>query len=68
MKILKEFVKYPEFDIIEQILKENDIEIIKKSSIGIGMEYFGGGTVFDIYVDESDYEKALEIISDFKIN
>lgn len=66
MRKLKEFVNYVESQIIKQILEDESIEVFLKASIGIGKEYFGQGTVFDIYVDDKDFQKALNIIENFE--
>lgn len=66
MKLLKEFVKYPEYDIIKSILEENGIEVQLKATGNIGVPFFGDATNCDIYVPEEYYDRSIEIINEYK--
>lgn len=68
MKKLKINTNYVESKIIEQILEDNNIPVLKKASYGIGADYFGEGVLQDIYVNDNDYDRAIEIIEIYHKN
>jgi aminomethyltransferase len=66
LKKVKEFYDFSRSQILKQVLENNGIQAFLKSSIGIGGEYFGEGVIYDIYVEEEDFEKAKQIIKGFE--
>lgn len=66
MKLLKGFVKYPEYDIIKSILEESGIQVQLRQTGNIGVPFFGDSTNCDIYVPEEFYQKSLEILEEYK--
>ncbi len=57
--------------LIRSILEENNIPyILKDPGSGSYMRLIGGGSILgtDIYIEESTYEKALEILENFNLN
>lgn len=66
MKLLKGFVKYPEYDIIKSILEDNEIEVQLKATGNIGVPFFGDSTNCDVFVPEQQYQKAIELLNEYK--
>ncbi|GAB6189327.1 hypothetical protein JCM30566_10660 [Marinitoga arctica] len=63
-KELKTYINDFEAQMIKQLLESEGIKTFIKSpkEIGVGREFFGNGTIMNIYVDEEDYNKAKEIL------
>ncbi|SHE67435.1 Putative signal transducing protein [Marinitoga hydrogenitolerans DSM 16785] len=63
-KLLKSHINDFEAQIIKQLLESEGVNVLVKSprEIGIGREFFGNGTIMNLYVDENDFEKANEIL------
>lgn len=60
------FLRFPEYDIYKQILEQNEITVMLKSSKNmLPSSIIGEPAMYDIYVQQDDKEKALIIISDF---
>ncbi len=66
LKKLREYVEYMRTQFIKQILEGEGIQVLLKSSSGIGQEYFGSGVMYDIYVSEEEYEIANSIVEKFE--
>ena len=66
LKKLREYVEYMRTQSIKQILEGEGIQVLLKSSSGIGQEYFGSGVMYDIYVSEEEYEIANSIVEKFE--
>lgn len=64
-KELKSYVNDFEAQIIKQLLEAEGVNALIKSpkEIGVGREFFGNGTIMNVYVDEEDYEKAIQILN-----
>lgn len=63
-KLIKSHINDFEAQMIKQLLESEDINVLIKSpkELGIGREFFGNGTIMNVYVDEEDYESAKEIL------
>lgn len=66
LKKLKDYCNYSQSQILKQILEENGIQVFLKSPIGIGGEYFGEGAIYDLYVEDKDFESAIVIIEELE--
>lgn len=66
LKKLKSFVEFTNAQLLKQILEDEGIHVLLKSSLGIGEEYFGAGIMYDIYIPEEQYELANLIIKKFE--
>ncbi|KUK81589.1 MAG: Aminomethyltransferase, partial [Petrotoga mobilis] len=62
MKKIKDYCNYSQSQMLKQILENNGIQVFLKSPIGIGGEYFGEGVIYDLYVEDKDFDTAKEII------
>lgn len=63
-KILKSHINDFEAQMIKQLLESNGINVLLKApkEIGIGSEFFGNGTIMNIYVNEDDFDVAKQIL------
>ncbi|OQY08676.1 MAG: hypothetical protein B6I29_05095 [Marinitoga sp. 4572_148] len=63
-KLIKSHINDFEAQMIKQLLESEGINVLVKSpkELGIGREFFGNGTIMNVYVDEEDYENAKEIL------
>ncbi len=66
LKKIKDYCNYPQSQILKQILEDNGIQVFLKSPIGIGGEYFGEGVIYDLYVEDKDFDTAKVIIREFE--
>ncbi|WP_103927647.1 glycine cleavage system aminomethyltransferase GcvT [Petrotoga sp. SL27] len=66
MKKIKDYCNYSQSQMLKQILENNGIQVFLKSPIGIGGEYFGEGVIYDLYVEDKDFDTAKEIIREFE--
>jgi len=66
LKKIKDYCNYPQSQILKQILEDNGIQVFLKSPIGIGGEYFGEGAIYDLYVEDKDFNTAKVIIREFE--
>lgn len=66
LKKLREYIEFTKTQFIKQILEREGIQVLLKSSSGIGQEYFGVGVMYDIYVSEEEYEIANSIVKKYE--
>ncbi|KAF2955417.1 DUF2007 domain-containing protein [Marinitoga sp. 38H-ov] len=64
-KEIKSYVNDFEAQMIKQLLESEGITVLIRSprEIGVGREFFGNGTIMNVYVDEKDYNKAIDILN-----
>ncbi|KLO21520.1 hypothetical protein X275_09190 [Marinitoga sp. 1197] len=63
-KLLKSHINDFEAQLVKQLLESEGISVLVKApkEIGIGREFFGNGTIMNVFVKENDYENAKEIL------
>ncbi|BBE31363.1 hypothetical protein OSSY52_15040 [Tepiditoga spiralis] len=68
MKKLIENVEFFKAEMIKQILENEGINPIIKSTSMIGSEYMGYGIRKDLYINEKFFEQAKKILNDLEIS